>query len=104
MKFFKSEPALLAGVVTAAVPVASAFWLHWEADQVSLVTTLAVAVMALIVRQSVVPTAEVAEKAHQVGTQVAENLDSTTVGAVGAVTGGAKGIIKGAVDAVLGGW
>lgn len=103
MKILKSEPALFGAVMQAAVLCASVFVFHWEAEQVAAATGFVLAVTALFIRQSVVPAAAVVDKAYQVGTKVAEDLTSTTVGAAGAVTGTAKGIITDAVGSVLGG-
>lgn len=52
------EPAAIAGVIAIAINLALTFGLRWTAEQVSLVNALVVAVLALIVRQNVTPTAD----------------------------------------------
>lgn len=99
----KTEPALLGGFLQAVVLVASVFVFHWDPGQIAAVQGVVMAFVALFVRQSVVPTTKVAEKAVEVGTKVAADLSTTTVGKVGTVTDGAVKVIDNAVTETLGG-
>lgn len=55
---FGREPALIAGVIAIAINLAISFGLDLTAEQVSLINALVVAILALLVRQVVTPTAE----------------------------------------------
>ena len=55
---FGREPALIAGAIAIAINLAISFGLNLTSDQVALINALVVAVLAIIVRQSVTPTAE----------------------------------------------
>ena len=48
MKIFGHEPAMILSAIYVVVSLLSAFVLHWSGTQVSLVNTLAAALMALI--------------------------------------------------------
>jgi hypothetical protein len=52
---FGREPAAIAGVIAIAINLALTFGLRWTAEQVSLVNALVIAVLSLVVRQSVTP-------------------------------------------------
>lgn len=52
----KNEPALVAGLVQAALALAVAFGLHLSSEQVAAILGVTGAVLALVVRGRVVPT------------------------------------------------
>jgi len=52
---FGREPALIAGFIEIAINLAVSFGLHLTAEQVVLLNALAVAGLAIIVRQVVTP-------------------------------------------------
>lgn len=51
------EPAAIAAVVAIAINLLVSFGLHLSVEQIALINTLTVAVLALIVRQAVTPVA-----------------------------------------------
>lgn len=54
---FGREPALIAGAIAIAINLAISFGLNLSTDQVALINALVVAVLSIIVRQNVTPTA-----------------------------------------------
>ena len=54
---FGREPAAIAAAVAIAINLAVSFGLKLDVDQIALVNALVVAVLALLVRQSVTPVA-----------------------------------------------
>lgn len=54
---FGREPAAIAAVIAIAINLAITFGLKLTAEQVALINTLVVGILALIVRQVVTPTA-----------------------------------------------
>lgn len=58
---FGREPALIAGAIAIAINLAISFGLNLSTDQVALVNALVVAVLSIIVRQNVTPTASSGE-------------------------------------------
>ena len=56
---FRTEPALVTGVVSAAIALGTAFGLNLSADQVGAIMAFVVAAMAIVVRQQVTPTIKV---------------------------------------------
>jgi uncharacterized membrane protein YvlD (DUF360 family) len=55
IKIIRQEPALIAGLVTAAVALVIAFGVKMSADQVGAITAAVGAVLAVIVRSQVTP-------------------------------------------------
>ena len=53
----RREPALVSGLVTAAIALAVSFGLDLTEEQVGSILAVVAAVMALVVRQQVTPTA-----------------------------------------------
>lgn len=51
----KKEPALIAGLVQAAILLVTAFGLNLSSEQVAAINTATAAVLALVVRKSVSP-------------------------------------------------
>lgn len=51
------EPALISGLVVVLIALGTAFGLKWSVDQVGAVTAAFGAVLAIIVRANVTPTA-----------------------------------------------
>ena len=102
IRLLRSEPALLGGFLNALVLVLSVFVFHWDAEQVAAIQGLALAFTALLVRTAVTPVAKVVPLATEVATKTVEKLDGSVIGAVGAVSGTAKGIIHSTVNEVLG--
>ena len=54
---FGREPAAIAAVIAIAINLAVSFGLKLSVEQIALINTLTVAILGLIVRQSVTPTA-----------------------------------------------
>lgn len=55
--FLGREPALIAGAIRAIILVAVAFGLNWEPGQIAALMLAVEAVLTVIVRQNVTPTA-----------------------------------------------
>lgn len=55
---FGRDPALIAGAIAIAINLALSFGLRLTAEQVSLINALVIAVLAIIVRGQVTPTAD----------------------------------------------
>lgn len=55
---FGRNPALIAGAIAIAINLALSFGLRLTAEQVSLINALVVAILAIIVRDQVTPTAD----------------------------------------------
>ncbi len=55
--FLGREPAAWAAVLAIAVNLAVSFGLRLDSDQIAMINALVVAVLALLVRQNVTPTA-----------------------------------------------
>lgn len=55
---FGREPAAIAAVVAIAINLFVSFGLQLTVDQIALINSLVVAILALIVRQSVTPNAK----------------------------------------------
>jgi len=53
---FGREPAAIAAVIAIAINLAVSFGLKLSVEQIALINTLTVAILGLIVRQSVTPT------------------------------------------------
>jgi hypothetical protein len=51
------EPALIIGLLTAAIALAAGFGLDISAEQVSLITAFAAALLSVVTRSQVSPTA-----------------------------------------------
>lgn len=74
---FGREPAAIAAVVAIAVNLFVSFGLKLTVDQIALINALVVAVLALLVRQSVTPTSA---PTLQAGTEVkVTNASGATV-------------------------
>lgn len=54
---FGREPAVIAGAIRAIILCATAFGLHWTAEQIGATMLAVEAVLTVIVRQSVTPVA-----------------------------------------------
>lgn len=57
MTILGREPAAIAAVIAIAINLAITFGLKLTVDQVALINALAVGILALLVRQTVTPTA-----------------------------------------------
>lgn len=55
----RREPALVTGLLSALIALATAFGLHLSAEQVGAITALAVAVLAFVTRSQVTPYSDV---------------------------------------------
>ena len=94
----RSEPALIIGLVQAALALAVAFGLNLSPGQVGAVTAFAAAVLALVVRQAVVSPAS----ALDIGHDVARKLDGALTGGAGILTSPGEAVVHEVVGAVGG--
>lgn len=101
MKFLKSEPVLIVALLQAALVLAGAFGLHLSAEQITAVVGFFSAVLAVVIRQVVASPATVVAAVTDAATKTAEQLTTTTVGAVGNVTAAGEGVVTGVVGEVL---
>jgi hypothetical protein len=102
-RLFALQPLLTTAFIAALVDLAVAYGAPIPPGAKAPIITIVTALATVLVHQSVVSPATLADAVTGAATRTATQLTTTTVGAVGSVTAAGEGVVTGVVGEVLNG-
>lgn len=102
MKLLRSEPALFIGALQALITLAVSFGLHLNVDQVGAITAACAAILAVVIRQTVVAPDTAVQLTSRAAFNTAANLTGETAGVAGSVTAAGEAVVAKTVSGVVG--